>query len=1083
MDRIVIEFAADTAGLEPAIIALTKLGVLSEDELASFRQSNEEFRRRQQIIQQTQGPMDKLAASAKNAAANLSNGATNKAIQDLTKLVNELTQKVEQLEKKNESQGNKSNNVFRAMKKEINELVAAAKEAYAANNKMLGDELMEKAGKLSDDIGDIRAQIKAYASDTAVLDSVAQGVTAIGAGFQIAQGAQALFGDGNEDLQKTLVKVQATMALVNGLTQIQNALQKESALRIGLSNAARFIENALARVGITIKTVEVATKQADNAASATGEVITKRRIVVQAIENALNSQSVIVRGLATAAQWALNAAMDANPIGLLILAIFAVVGAFALFSDAAEDAAEKQIMLNKVQLDAIEGQNAVWEFMKQRGQDREAGLQREIDKMKAQGASTDEIRQKEIKLAEERKRNAEAEAKRVEDDVKNLGANREAVARLSVEYAKLKIQKDSSKSDDYDKEIESIEGQIKVLNELISRGAAANDEQINASADLTNKELENQRILAEEGLKSRKASLEGKLKFAKQGSEQQYALEKALAQATYDLEISNVNLTAGEKEKIYADYIDRIRQIDEAYQRMRLQDELSGTNARLAGTRKGSQQEFDLKVRALEIQRQIELTNSKLTENQKLEIVANSQRKIADLTSDFLRKQRADQLNSLLLINDARLQLIEKGTADELKLRKERILIQQQLEIESIDKDLQGTEIGEAKKNDIIAKYTAESIKLQQDYTAAILQQQQERSQQTSDYLGALADIEARSINTSFERRQQIERDKFALRNQRLEEQQAIETQRYADGIISYEEYQRRLTDIAEQQLLSRAELEETINRQQQEALERDVQKRYEIYSQALKLVADAEKVASDNRILGYEQELAALQEQRDNQIITEEEYNSRKKAIDQRIKQEKQDAARKEKEFAVLQILLDTQVAAVKALGTPPAPNFLMFGLTESFGILQAGIAAARKIPQFYKGTENAPPGWAWVGERGPELMWMQGGEKIKPHEESVRMSNHFALNLPALNDSVIGSMQSMPKLNERAIEQMLVLGSEGVSIDYEKLASLVGRQFEAAIQLLPLTHFSFDKNGFRASVSEGESHTLYLNDRYSSL
>lgn len=39
-------------------------------------------------------------------------------------------------------------------------------------------------------------------------------------------------------------------------------------------------------------------------------------------------------------------------------------------------------------------------------------------------------------------------------------------------------------------------------------------------------------------------------------------------------------------------------------------------------------------------------------------------------------------------------------------------------------------------------------------------------------------------------------------------------------------------------------------------------------------------------------------------------------------------------------------------------------------------------------KGTSSAPPGYAWVGERGPELKWMDGGERIK----AAGVSQHLA-------------------------------------------------------------------------------------------
>ena len=36
--------------------------------------------------------------------------------------------------------------------------------------------------------------------------------------------------------------------------------------------------------------------------------------------------------------------------------------------------------------------------------------------------------------------------------------------------------------------------------------------------------------------------------------------------------------------------------------------------------------------------------------------------------------------------------------------------------------------------------------------------------------------------------------------------------------------------------------------------------------------------------------------------------------------------------------------------------------------------------------GTRNAQPGWAWVGERGPELVHFGGGEQVLTHNESLR-------------------------------------------------------------------------------------------------
>jgi hypothetical protein len=78
---------------------------------------------------------------------------------------------------------------------------------------------IRRAAELTDEIGDTRAQIAQLASDTRSLDLMVESVSALGAGFQIAEGAAALFGDESEDMQKALVKLNAIMALSQGLQQ------------------------------------------------------------------------------------------------------------------------------------------------------------------------------------------------------------------------------------------------------------------------------------------------------------------------------------------------------------------------------------------------------------------------------------------------------------------------------------------------------------------------------------------------------------------------------------------------------------------------------------------------------------------------------------------------------------------------------------------------------------------------------------------------------------------------------------------------------------------------------------------------
>jgi hypothetical protein len=149
---------------------------------------------------------------------------------------------------------------LRELQKTLTEMALAGESGTKAFKQM-----EVEAGKLKDQIGDTSQRIKNLASDTRNIDTFVSAVQGITAGFQIAQGAAALFGDENKDLQESLLKVQGAMALATGVQQVANLLNKDSilitqgqaaaqklyALAVGTSTGAlRAFRIALAATGI-----------------------------------------------------------------------------------------------------------------------------------------------------------------------------------------------------------------------------------------------------------------------------------------------------------------------------------------------------------------------------------------------------------------------------------------------------------------------------------------------------------------------------------------------------------------------------------------------------------------------------------------------------------------------------------------------------------------------------------------------------------------------------------------------------------------------------------------------------------------
>lgn len=107
------------------------------------------------------------------------------------------------------------------------------------------NQLSQEAEKYNRAIRDTNAEITRTSKATAGLDNLLGAATGVVAFFTAAQGAAALFGEENEDLQKSLVKLTGAIALLNGLQQIQVELAKQGTIS---NRALVFVQTQYATV-------------------------------------------------------------------------------------------------------------------------------------------------------------------------------------------------------------------------------------------------------------------------------------------------------------------------------------------------------------------------------------------------------------------------------------------------------------------------------------------------------------------------------------------------------------------------------------------------------------------------------------------------------------------------------------------------------------------------------------------------------------------------------------------------------------------------------------------------------------------
>ena len=235
----------------------------------------------------------------------------DKLIQDLSlsaKGFTELDKSIAESQKKLDTL-DKSSQEFKDLTKEINAATIASK-AYAESNDTLKKELRDttneignlersikalekagqtntqtyknltsqqdtlrkKAGELKDTIGDLNAEIKNSGSDTRNLDKAVRAISTVASGYQVAQGALALYSGENKKFEQALLKLNAVMAITQGLQQIQEELSKRDSIftqaaakakllyasAIGTSTGAlRLFKIALAATGIGLAIVAI----------------------------------------------------------------------------------------------------------------------------------------------------------------------------------------------------------------------------------------------------------------------------------------------------------------------------------------------------------------------------------------------------------------------------------------------------------------------------------------------------------------------------------------------------------------------------------------------------------------------------------------------------------------------------------------------------------------------------------------------------------------------------------------------------------------------------------------------------------
>jgi len=177
---------------------------------------------------------------------------------------------------------------LRALKQELAQLETQGKENTDEFNNLLF-----AAARLEDQIGDTRERVRVLASDTFKFDAAVGATQALASGFEVAQGAAALFGSEGKELQEVIAKTTAVTAIANGVNDLAQQITGQGALKLALLAAG---QKAVA-VATAISTGAISAFRVALAATGIGLFVTGIALLVDRLRDAAANQASFNRSL------------------------------------------------------------------------------------------------------------------------------------------------------------------------------------------------------------------------------------------------------------------------------------------------------------------------------------------------------------------------------------------------------------------------------------------------------------------------------------------------------------------------------------------------------------------------------------------------------------------------------------------------------------------------------------------------------------------------------------------------------------------------------------------------------------------
>jgi TP901 family phage tail tape measure protein len=189
---------------------------------------------------------------------------------------------------------------------------------------------------------------------------------------------------------------------------------------------------------------------------------------------------------------------------------------------------------------------------------------------------------------------------------------------------------------------------------------------------------------------------------------------------------------------------------------------------------------------------------------------------------------------------------------------------------------------------------------------------------------------------------------------------------------------------------------------------------------------------------------------------------------------------AKANRDRSLFEIALNTAVAISKASTLLPPASIAQIAFATALGAAQTAAVLSTPLPEFYKGTSNAPEGLAKVDERGQELIYRKKRNTLELGQKGGTRVTYLDKG-----DQVFTARQTKELLNDTTNltannhigNKLSAKSAQPIKVtDEDKIINGVAR----ALSNLPITQTNMDERGFTKYLANKNKRVSTLNKRY---